>query len=344
MKVLRLHGARDLRLHTEPDPAPGPGESLLRVTAVGLCGSDVRWFSEAGIGDARLTKPLVLGHEFAGVIESGKRCGERVAVDPAVPCGVCEFCQEGNPNLCAALRFAGHGTEDGALRGFMAWPTHCLHPLPDSLTDADGAVLEPLGVAIHAVDLGHIRPGMTVGVFGCGPVGLLVLQVARAAGATHLIATDKLVHRLQAARSLGATVVFQAADGQEVADVIGATANRRGVDVAFEAAGDNEAVEAAIEAVRPGGRVVLVGIPADDRTAFTASTARRKGLTIKLSRRMKHVYRRAIRLVESGMVDVRSVVTHRYPLEEIDQAFSVAEKREGLKVIIQPSLPLRAAP
>jgi len=183
-----------------------------------------------------------------------------------------------------------------------------------------------------------------VGVFGCGPVGLLVLQVARAAGATHLIATDKLVHRLQAARSLGATVVFQAADGQEVADVIGATANRRGVDVAFEAAGDNEAVEAAIEAVRPGGRVVLVGIPADDRTAFTASTARRKGLTIKLSRRMKHVYPRAIRLVESGMVDVRSVVTHRYPLEEIDQAFSVAEKREGLKVIIQPSLPLRAAP
>jgi len=323
-------------LHIEPNPAPGPGESLLRVTAVGLCGSDVHWFSEAGIGDARLTKPLVLGHEFAGVIESG----ERVAVDPAVPCGVCEFCQEGNPNFCAALRFAGHGTEDGALREFMAWPTRCLHPLPDSLTDADGAVLEPLGVAIHAVDLGHIRPGMTVGVFGCGPIGLLVLQVARAAGATHLIATDKLAHRLEAARSLGVTAVFQAADGQESAEISAAT-DGKGIDVAFEAAGENEAVEVAIEAVRPGGRVVLVGIPADDRTAFTASTARRKGLTIKLSRRMKHVYPRAIRLVESGMVDVGPLVTHRYPLEEIDQAFSVAEKREGLKVIIQPSLPLR---
>lgn len=310
----------------------------MRVTAVGLCGSDVHWFAEGGIGDARLARPLVLGHEFAGVIESGERRGERVAVDPAVPCGACEFCQEGNPNLCAALRFAGHGTEDGALREFMAWPTHCLHPLPDSLTDADGAVLEPLGVAIHAVDLGHIRPGMTVGVFGCGPIGLLVLQVSRAAGATRLLATDKLAHRLEAARSLGATAVFQAADGQEAADVVGATAHRRGVDVAFEAAGENQAVEAAIEAARPGGRVVLVGIPVDDRTAFTASTARRKGLTIKLSRRMKHVYPRAIRLVESGMVDVRPLATHRFPLEEIDQAFSVAERREGLKVIVEPSM------
>ena len=120
MKVLRLHGARDLRLHTEPDLAPGPGEALLRVTAVGLCGSDLHWFAEEGIGDARLAEPLVLGHEFAGVIEDGERRGERVAVDPAVPCGACEFCLEGNPNLCAALRFAGHGTEDGALREYIA--------------------------------------------------------------------------------------------------------------------------------------------------------------------------------------------------------------------------------
>jgi threonine dehydrogenase-like Zn-dependent dehydrogenase len=187
------------------------------VTAVGLCGSDLHWFSEGDIGDARLQEPLVLGHEFAGVIENGERRGQRVAVDPAVPCSGCEFCLEGNPNLCADLRFAGYSTEDGALREYMAWPTHCLHPLPDSLTDADGVMLEPLGVAIHAVDLGHLRPGMTVGVFGCGPVGLLVLQVARVAGATHVIATDKLPHRLEAAQSLGATAVFQATDGRESA-------------------------------------------------------------------------------------------------------------------------------
>jgi L-iditol 2-dehydrogenase len=335
MKVLRLYGVGDLRLHDEPEPAPGPGEVLLRVTAVGLCGSDLHWFSEAGIGDARLQEPLVLGHEFAGVIESGERRGERVAVAPAVPCGVCEFCLEGNPNLCSALRFAGHGTEDGALREYMAWPTHCLHPLPNSLTDADGVMLELLGVAIHAVDLGHLKTGMTVGVFGCGPIGLLVLQVARAAGASHVIATDKLPHRLEAARSLRATAVFQAAGGRESAEVLAATEGK-GVDVAFEVAGENEAVETAIAAAKPGARVVLVGIPVDDRTAFTASTARRKGLTIKLTRRMKHVYPRAIRLVESGLVDVRSLVTHRFPLEEFDKAFSAAQRREGLKVIIEP--------
>jgi L-iditol 2-dehydrogenase len=335
MKVLRLHGIGDLRLHDEPEPVPGPGEVLLRVTAVGLCGSDLHWFAEAGIGDAQLQEPLVLGHEFAGVIESGERRGERVAVDPAVPCGACEFCLEGNPNFCSALRFAGHGTEDGALRQYMAWPAHCLYPLPNSLTDADGVMLEPLGVAIHAVELGHLKPGMTVGVFGCGPIGLLVLQLARAAGATHVMATEKLPHRLEAARSLGATAVFQATDGRESAEILAATEGK-GVDVAFEAAGENEAVETAIEAAKPGARVVLIGIPAEDRTAFTASTARRKGLTIKLTRRMKRVYPRAIRLVESGMVDVRPLVTHRFPLTEFDKAFSTAQRREGLKVIIEP--------
>jgi L-iditol 2-dehydrogenase len=334
MRVLRLHGAGDLHLHTEPHPVPGPGEALLRVTAVGLCGSDLHWFVEAGIGDAQLARPLVLGHEFAGVIENGERRGERVAVDPAVPCGACEFCLEGNPNLCAALRFAGYETEDGALREYVAWPTRCLYSLPDSLTDADGVMLEPLGVAIHAVDLGHLKTGMTVGVFGCGPIGLLVLQVARAAGATRLIATDKLPHRLEAARSFGATAVFQASDGQESAEVLAAT-NGRGVDVSFEVAGENEAVETAIAAAKPGGRVILVGIPAEDRTAFTASLARRKGLTIKLSRRMKRVYPRAIRLVESGMVDVRSLVSHRFPLEEFNRAFSIAHRREGFKVIVE---------
>ncbi len=335
MKVLRLHGVQDLRLHDEPVPEPGPGESLLRVNAVGVCGSDLHWFSETGIGDAKLTKPLVLGHEFAAVIESGERRGERVAVDPAISCGVCEFCQEGNPNLCDNLLFAGHGTFDGASREYIAWPTRFLYPVPDSLTDADGVMLEPLGVAIHAVDLGHLKPGMTVGVFGCGPIGLLILQVPRAAGATRIIATDKLTHRLEAAQNLGAAAVFQAADGQENAEIWSAT-NQRGVDVGFEAAGENEAVETAMAVTRKGGRVVLSGIPADDWTAFTASTARRKGLTIKLVRRMKHTYPRAIRLVERGLVDVRSLVTHRFPLEESREAYSVAQRREGLKVIIEP--------
>ena len=138
---------------------------------------------------------------------------------------------------------------------------------------------------------------MSVGIFGCGPIGLLMVQLARISGATHIIATDKLPHRLEAAKSFGATNVFQAEGGQETAEILAAT-HRRGVDVAFEVAGENDAVETAVAAAKPGARVVLVGIPADDRTTFTASTARRKGLTIKLVRRMKHTYPRAIALVE----------------------------------------------
>jgi len=289
MKVIRLHAPGDLRTHDEPRPELQPGEALVRVGAVGICGSDLHWFGEAGIGDARLQKPLVLGHEFAGVVAAGPQLGRRVAVDPAIPCGTCEYCRQGNPNLCEHIRFAGHGSEDGALREFIAWPEACLFPLPDSLSDADGVMLEPLGVAIHAVDLAHIQVGMSVGVFGCGPIGLLILQLARLAGAAKVYVTEPLAHRMEAALRLGAEA-WQA--GQRV-------------DVAFEVAGQNQAVETAVAAVKPGGLIMLAGIPADDSTSLSASTARRKGLTLKLVRRMKFTYPRAIQLVRNGQVEVR---------------------------------------
>jgi L-iditol 2-dehydrogenase len=331
MKTLRLYGVGDLRLTDEPQPIPAHDEALIRVTAVGICGSDLHWLDEGAICDAQLSQPLVLGHEFAGVTPDGTR----VAVDPAIPCGKCEFCLEGNPNLCNALRFAGHSTQDGALCEYMTWDKKCLYPLPDSLTDVDGAMLEPLGVALHAVDLGHLKPGMSVGVFGCGPIGLLILQLVRLGGATSIFATDKLPHRLDAARAMGATQVIKA-DSDEANKIFSMTQGR-GVDVAFEVAGTNDAVDAAIASSKPGARVVLVGIPGDDRTTFIASVARRKGLTIKLSRRMKHTYPRAIELATSGKIDVRSIVTHRFPLAEFQKAFDTAQRREGLKVIIEPS-------
>src|SRR5512138_2751539 len=200
MKSVRLHGVGDLQIHEEPVPVAGEGEKLIRVKSVGVCGSDLHWFSEAGIGDAQLKHPLVLGHEFAGETEDG----QRVAVEPALSCGHCEFCLHGNPNLCSSLVFTGHGVQDGALRECMPWSERNLFPIPDSLTYDDGAMLEPLGVAIHAVDLGKLKTGMTVGVFGCGPIGLLIIQVARLMGATDIIATDLLPHRVEAAKSLGA--------------------------------------------------------------------------------------------------------------------------------------------
>jgi L-iditol 2-dehydrogenase len=329
MKTLRLHAPHDLRIHEEPIPDARQGETLLRIGSVGICGSDLHWFSEQGIGDARLTQPLVLGHEFSAITPTG----QRVAVEPAVSCGVCEFCEHGHPNLCANVCFAGHGTQDGALREQMPWPTKNLFSLPDSLSDDDGAMLEPLGVAMHTVDLGHLKTGMTVGVFGCGPIGLLIIQLARLSGAARIIATDRLPHRLEAAHALGAHQTFLTDGVPDPARLLAATGGR-GVDVAFEVAGAQSAVDDAFGAVIPGGKVVLAGIPDDDRTAFSAALARRKGLTIKMVRRMKHTYPRTIRLVESGLVDVRSLVTHRFSLENAAAAFATAERREGLKVIV----------
>jgi L-iditol 2-dehydrogenase len=330
MKSVRLHGTGNLQIHDEPVPVAAEGEKLVHVKAVGVCGSDLHWFSEGEIGDAKLEHPLVLGHEFAGVTEDG----QRVAIDPAIPCGHCEFCEHGNPNLCSSLIFAGHGKTDGALREWLAWSEKSLFPIPDSISDADGAMLEPLGIAIHAVDLGKLKAGMTVGVFGCGPIGLLIIQMAKLSGAANIIATDKLAHRVEAAKRYGASEAFLIGDDSR-RSAIGAAINGRGVDVAFEAVGTQDAVDDAFAAVLPGGKVILAGIPEDDRTSFSASTARRKGLTIKLVRRMKHTYPRAIELVSKGLVDVRSIVTHRFPLEQSAEAFRVAQRREGLKIIIE---------
>ena len=330
MKSVRLHGTGDLQLHDEEVPLARDGENLVHVKSVGICGSDLHWFEEGGIGDARLERPLVLGHEFAGVTSEG----QRVAIDPAIPCGHCEFCERGHPNLCEHMIFAGHGNTDGSLREWMAWNIKSLFPIPDSLSDDEGAMLEPLGVAIHTVDLGKLKAGMTVGVFGCGPIGLLIIQMAKLSGAANIIATDKLPHRVEAAKALGATNAFLAEDGREL-EMIRALTAGRGVDVAFEAAGTPDAVDTSFAAVSIGGKVILAGIPDDDKTLFTASVARRKGLTIKLVRRMKHTYPRAIELVAKGLVDVHSLVTHRFPLERAAEAFQVAQRREGLKIIIE---------
>jgi L-iditol 2-dehydrogenase len=330
MKSIRLHGTGDLRNHEEPIPVVGVGENLIRVRSVGVCGSDLHWFSGGSIGDAKLERPLVLGHEFAGELEDG----QRVAVDPAIPCGHCELCLQGHPNLCLSIIFAGYGTQDGSMREYLAWNERCIFPIPDHLTFEDGAMLEPLGVAIHAVDLAHLKAGMSVGVFGCGPIGLLIIQMAKLAGAANIIATDKLPHRVDAAKALGADQAFLVGTNSEVEEIRAATRGR-GVDVAFEAAGMQDAIDTAFAAVVMGGKVMLVGIPDEERTSFSASTARRKGLTIKMVRRMKHTYPRAIELVSKGLVDVRSIVTHRFSLDQAEEAYRVAERREGLKVILE---------
>jgi L-iditol 2-dehydrogenase len=225
--------------------------------------------------------------------------------------------------------FAGHGSTDGAMRELMAWPPGRLHPLPDDVADACGALLEPLGVAIQCLDMGYLPFGGSGAVAGCGPIGLLLIQLLRLSGASSVLAVEPLPHRREAALRAGATTAAAPAAG--AAGLAG-----YGVDVAFEAAGTGDAVRFAIAAARPGGRVVLAGIPADDTVTFPASAARRKGLTIALVRRMNQVYPRAISLAARGAVDLASLVTSQVPLGEAAGAFGAAAQRTGLKTLIQP--------
>src|ERR1700689_4660140 len=340
VRVARLHAVGDLRLSEEPAPEAGPGMSLVRVTAVGICGSDLHWWDEGAIGDAKLTHPLVLGHEGAGVIAEGARGGQRVAIDPAIPDETCRACRDGYRNLCYRIRFSGHGDTDGMMREFMTWPAALLHPLPDQVSDVDGAMLEPLGVAVHSVDLGHLPFAGTAAVTGCGPIGLLLIALLKAAGASYVLAIEPLAHSREAAARYGAV---QAADSGSFGsgsfgsgDSLMRELTGFGVDVAFEAAGNDAGVELAMASVRPGGRVVLAGIPGDDTIRFGASAARRKGLTIAMVRRMNEVYPRAISLAARGAVDLGSMVSTRAGLSEVQAAFGDGARRTGLKVIIEP--------
>lgn len=329
MLAARLYGPRDIRIERVPHPGtPCPGDVLLRVTATGICGSDLHSFADARIGDTVLKSPLVLGHEFAGVIEAvgsgveDLRPGVRVAVDPAHPCHRCDLCERGHPNLCRRLHFCGLYPDDGSLREFMIVPARTCFPVADSIDDEAAAMLEPLGVALHAMDLAKIRLGDRVAILGVGPIGLLLVQAAKLAGAGEIFVRDPLTWRVLLAAKLGAKPL----------------AVRAEVDVAIEAAWGGNAIEQVIELARPGGRVVLVGIPSEDRCAFQHSTARRKGLTVVFSRRMKHTYPRAMRLVETGKVNVHSLITHRVPLKNTAEAFAMnAAYKDGVVKIIVKS-------
>jgi L-iditol 2-dehydrogenase len=327
MQCSVLHAPGDIRVEQRPDPVAGPGESLVRVTSVGLCGSDLHWFAAGAIGDAAISRPLVLGHEMAGVVVSGPLTGRSVGLDPALPCDGCRECASGLEHLCTRMRFAGHGDTDGGLRELVAWPDQRLHPLPDGYDPACGALLEPLGVAVHSADLAHLRPGWRVAATGCGPIGLMLVQLAAAAGC-EVVAVEPLTHRRHAAVRAGAVATM-------APDTVADSGREGTCDVAFEVSGTDDGVRRAAQLVRPGARIVLVGIPDADSTTFEASAMRRKGLTVAWARRMTaDAYRRAIALAVRGAVDLSWLTTHRFALGDAADAFATAARREGLKTVV----------
>ncbi len=326
--AVRLHGPSDLRVETVAHPgAPAPGEVLLRVTATGVCGSDLHPYETGSIGSTILNAPLVLGHEFAGVVEAvgdgvaASLVGARVAVDPLIWCGRCDMCERGDQNMCRNQSFAGLAPTNGSLQQFLRVPARNCFAVSDKISDAEAALLEPLGIALHATDLARIRVGSSVAIFGAGPIGYCLAQTARLAGASPLYVADPLAWRLRNLERFGAQPLPSNIE----------------VDVAIEAAWAKESVQQAMDVLRPGGTLVLVGIPFEDHVEFKHSTARRKGLTILMCRRMKRVYGRTLALVESGQVDLKGMITHRFPLEEVPEAFrmNAAYKDEVVKTVIE---------
>jgi L-iditol 2-dehydrogenase len=333
-QVVRLHGRRDLRTTTEPIPSPAPNELVLQITAVGLCGSDRHQYVEGGIGGEPLEQPLVLGHEVGGRVVAGegggKRPGDRVAIDPAVPCGACPTCRRGLRHLCPEMRFAGLGPTDGGLQQFLAWPADRTVVVPDAIGDEQVPLLEVLGIALHALDLAAVAPGMRAGVYGCGPIGLVLIRALRSLGVDVVIATDLLPHRVEAAAASGAAqIALVRADG--------ASNDLPSVAVAFECAGEPGSTDDAIRLVEPGGLVLLVGIPETARASHVAGPARRKELGIRWVRRMADGdLARAVQLVESGRLSLDGLVTATYPLDQAGIAFETLARRSELKIVVTP--------
>ena len=336
-QALFIRGAYDARVAPFNLREGREGETLLEVASVGLCGSDLHYFKDGGIGAAVIKQPFVPGHEFGGYLcedVDGLKAGTLVAVDPNKACGHCEWCHEGHPNLCPNVQFIGAPPFDGAMTPRLWVPRSQLVALPENFDGLDAAMLEPLGVAIHAVRLAKPRLGERVGVLGCGPIGLLIMQVLKAGGAGEVFACDPLPHRRAVALKSGADRVFAT-----VGELVEATGG--GATLTVEATNSPHGFRDAVSASRIGGRMVLVGIPDGDLYTLPAADARRRALGIKFSRRMGEVYPLAIRLLAAGKVDVRAIVSHRIGLEDVPSAFkALAENAPGyVKVLVDLKSP-----
>lgn len=337
-RALFLHGPHDARVSPFNLREGRADEVLLDVAAVGLCGSDLHYYKDGGIGAAVIKQPFVPGHEFGGYLcepldDLGLPRGALVAVDPNKACGHCEYCESGHFNLCPNVEFIGAPPFDGAMTGRIWAPKSQIVALPENFTPLDAVMLEPLGVAIHAVDLAKPKLLERVALIGCGPIGLLILQVLKAAGAGEIIAIDPQAHRREAAATLGAD-----ATGASVEDVRAWT-NKAGCPLVVEATNNPLGFRDAVLSAKIGGRIVLVGIPDGDVYQLPAAEARRRALKIKFARRMGEVYPRAIDLVKRGVVDVVSMVTHKVSLEEGPNAFKRhADNEPGvIKSLIYPN-------
>ncbi len=343
MKSVHLTGIRQMAIEEVPDPVrPGPNEVLLRIRSVGICGSDVHYYETGRIGDQIVQYPYSVGHECAGEVVTvgsavtGLQTGDRVVIDPAMPCLECDQCKAGRENTCRELLFLGcPGQAEGCLSELMVMPAHCCFKMPESMTYAQGVLCEPLAIGLYAVQQAKIKPDMDVAILGSGPIGLSCLVCAQAEGASGRYVTDKRDYRLKLAQDHGATWVGNP-DRDDIVSAIN-QAQPAGMDVVFECAGEQDTVNQAMSLLKPGGTLMLIGIPRVDEIAFPIHTMRRNEITVVNVRRQNHCTQTTIDWVASGKIDADFMVTHTLGLADVQRGFDlVADYQDGvIKAIVE---------
>lgn len=341
MRAAVLRKVGEVVLEDRPVPRPGPGEVLVRIRAVGVCGSDVHYFVDGRIGHFIVEKPIILGHESAGEVAElgegveGLAVGDPVTVEPGWPCGRCAYCRSGRYNLCPDVFFLATPPDDGAFCDYLVVPADFAFKLPQGMSFAQGAMMEPLAVGVHAVRRAGVTAGSSVAVTGAGPIGLLCMQAASAFGATRLFISDVVEKRLALAKELGAELALNAQEKDVVAEVTKAATG--GVDFAFECAGAKTTVNDCIKMLRPGGTLTLVGMTAEETFPVNVHGLLAGELDVKTVFRYANCYPLAIELARTGRVKVEPLITHRFPLEETQAALEFAHehKAEAIKVVVE---------
>ncbi len=349
MLIAELIAPREFRLTQGPMAPPGPGEVQVRADAVGICGSDIHSYAEGGVGDTPCRFPMVLGHEPAGTVVAtgpgvtGWSPGDRAALEPAIYCYHCEFCRTGHHNVCANIRFLSMPGDPGFFREFVNLPAASLIAIPPNLSMELATVVEPLAVALHSMKFAAVQAGETVAVFGAGPIGLLTVACLKAAGAGRIWAVEPVAHRREMARHMGADEALDPAGIDAVRQIQADTAGR-GVDCAIDCAAKQHTTNWAIRVARNAGRVVLTGIHSDAIVPFEVSPMRRKELAIFNVRRSNHDSHAALEMLLERTAFFAPLVTHTRPLEQIAEAFSIAENYTGgvAKMVVTAAISTRA--
>ncbi len=331
-----LHAPGDLRVQDISRPTPGLREVLVEIRSVGVCGSDVHYYEHGRIGAHIVKAPLVLGHESMGVVvelgpESSRHdVGDRVTLEPGVPCGRCSQCRHGRYNLCPHVQFFGTPPIDGAFACYMSIHEDFAHALPDALSDDQGALMEPLSVGLWACSKGGVGAERSVLVTGAGPIGQLAMQVARALGASEITVTDVNPHRLALAQRTGASRTLKVDD-----EPLGASGVR--ADVLLECSGHPDSLVDGINALRPAGVAVVVGMGPGENATVPMAAIQSRELTLTGTFRYANTYPAVIALAASGRVDLDAIVTGHFPLEEAEAALRAGrEDPTSVKPMVVP--------